>query len=208
MTARPSAFLRPAAAAALAFALAGCISVLPKEKPAQLYRFAAAPPVEAAKGGDPNAERIGVFRVTSQFQRESAGDRILTLTGSKAAYIARARWVAPADVLFDEAVTSAYEGASARARLIARGEPAKADYALRLDVRNFETRYDGSRPTVLVRVHAVLLRAQDRKPVAEQAFEAEAAADDNRIGPIVEAYDKALGQVLKDLVAWTDVSLP
>jgi cholesterol transport system auxiliary component len=206
MNRRAAALLRLAAAAALVLGLSGCISLLPNEKPVPLYRFGVgiAPPAKAL----PGAERIGVARVPGQFQREASGDRMLTITGSKAAYIAGARWVAPAEALFDEALLSAFESGSGRVRLIPRGEPAKAAYVMRVDVRNFETHYNGGQPTVLVRVRAVLLRPQDRSAVSEQIFEAEAPASENRLHAIVAAYNQAVGQVLTDVVAWVDVTLP
>jgi len=37
---------------------------------------------------------VSVFRATSLFQREAAGDRILAITGDQASYIAESRWVA------------------------------------------------------------------------------------------------------------------
>jgi cholesterol transport system auxiliary component len=91
-------------------------------------------------------------------------------------------------------------------RLISRGEPATAAYILRLDVRNFEARYDHgpkAAPTVLVRVRAAMTRGTD-KQVAEKIFEASVPASDNRVSAIVPAYDKAVAQVLKQIVAWTD----
>ena len=203
MTARVPAPFRLAAAAALALSLGGCISLLPKSKPAQLYRFGA-PAAAAAVRTDP----VGVLRARGLFQQESSSDRLLTLTGAKAAYIAQARWVAPAAVLFDEAVANAFDSAAGRVRLVSRGEGLPSDYALRLDVRNFETHYDNGRsPSVLIRVRAVLTREQNRAQVAEQIFEARVPAGENRVTAIVAAYDKALAQVLNAVVAWTNSSL-
>jgi cholesterol transport system auxiliary component len=208
MTTRPT--LRPlltlAAAGVAALALSGCISVLPKSNPAQLYRLAGAPAAASAPApAAAPAATVGVYLGNGQFQRESAADRILTVTGERAAYIADARWIAPAEVLFDEAVVNAFEAAGGRVRLISRGEPARSDYALRLDVRNFETDYGaGGAPVVLIRVRAVITRDQTRGPVAEQLFEARVPASQNRVGAIVSAYDQALGKVLGDVVGWAN----
>lgn len=194
---------RLAAAAALALSLGGCISLLPKAKEAHLYRFGqplAAEAMTAPQG------RIGVFRTNATFQRESAGDRLLTITNGQVAYIAETRWVAPAAVLWDEAVLAAFDADPGPVRLISRGEPAAADYVLRLDVRNFEARYERgpkAGPTIVLRVRAAMTRATDRGVVAEQVFETRVNAADNRVGAIVPAYDRAVGEVLKDVVAWT-----
>jgi cholesterol transport system auxiliary component len=202
MSPRPSALLRLAAVALLAAGLSGCISLLPKSKPAQLYRFG------LAAGEAPASPRaIGVYRANGAFQRESAGDRILTITGERAAYIAQARWVAPAEVLFDEALATAFDTGGGRVRLVTRGEPARSDYALRVDVRDFETRYDGATPRVVIRLRALLTRDQNRAVVGEQIFEATVPASENRVSAIVAAYDKALQAVLGQLVGWTNATV-
>lgn len=200
---RAPALARLLAIGACALALSGCISLLPKTKPAQLYRFGDTPATAAATTAPPQI--IGVYRANGVFQTESAGDRILTLSAGKVAYIARARWVAPASVLFDHAVLEAFDAMGGPVRLISRGEQGKADYALRLDVRTFETRYDAgprSAPTVVVRVRAALSKA-DRSNAGEQIFDANVKASDNRVSAIVSAYDQALAQVLGKLTAWT-----
>jgi cholesterol transport system auxiliary component len=202
---RPAAPLKLAATCLLALTLSGCITLLPKSKPAQLYRFG----VPTAAAGAPSApgETIRVFLANGGFQREAAGERLLTITGERAAYIADARWVAPAEVLFDEAVANAFEAQPGRVRLVSRGGPGRAEAALRLDVRDFEARYgEGPAPVVHVRLRAVLVRSDDRTQAAEQVFEADAPASQNRVTAIVAAYDQALAKVLGEVVAWTNSS--
>jgi cholesterol transport system auxiliary component len=206
----PTTLLRLAAVGACALMLSGCISLLPKSKPAQLYRFGQVRAPAAAASTAPSAATVGVFRASGVFQQESSGDRILTVTGEHAAYIAQTRWVAPASVLFDAAVLNAFDAHSGHARLVSRGETAQSDYALRIDVRDFETRYESgakAAPTVVVRLRAVLTRSQNNAVVGEQIFEARVPAGNNRVEAIVGAYDKALTEVLGKLVAWTDGSL-
>lgn len=202
---RPAALLRLAAAAGCALALSGCISLLPKTKPATLYRFGQTPAASTAP--TPANRTVGVFRAVGLFQREAASDRLLTVTGSQTAYIAAARWVAPAQNLFDEAVLRAFDDAPGQVRLVSRGEQVRSAYALRLDVRNFEAHYDNgpeAAPAVLVRVRALLTRNQDSAVMGEQIFEARIPASENRVSAIVAAYDQALTQVLGQLVAWTN----
>ena len=54
--------LRAAAAVGLAIALSGCITVFPKTKPAQLYRFDGADEAPVAPS-DAATNRIGIARV-------------------------------------------------------------------------------------------------------------------------------------------------
>jgi cholesterol transport system auxiliary component len=193
------------AAPTLALALSGCISVLPKSKPDQLYSFGAgsgnAPTAMAAPG-----TAAGVLLAVVDFPRASTGDGILTVTGSQNAYVADSRWVGPAAVLFREAVGRAFDGQSQRSRLLARGETGRDELILRLDVRNFEATYPngpGSIPTVVVSFRARLSRP-DGTAVDDKVFDARKQAGDNRVGPIVAAFDQATAETLKALVAWTD----
>lgn len=199
------ALLRIAAVACLGLALSGCISLFPKSKPAQLYRFGQTATAEAPATSP--ARTVSVLRANAFFPREAAGDRILTVTGGKTAYIADARWVAPAQVLFDEAVLRTFDRAAGHVRLLSRGEPGTPTYQLRLDVRTFETRYDAGpegAPTVVIELRGALTRSQDTSLVDAKPFTASVRAGDNRVGAIVEAYDQALADVLGKAAAWTD----
>ena len=191
------------ATCALALSLSACISLLPKTKPAHLYRFGQPTGSEAVTA---TPGQIGVFRTNASFQRESAGDRLLTISSDgKVQYVAETRWVAPASALWDEAVLAAFDADPGPVRLVSRGEPASAQYILRLDVRNFEARYDNgpkAAPTVIVRVRAALSRG-DRAAVGEKIFEKQVAAADNKVSAIVPAYDRAVAEVLKEVVDWT-----
>jgi cholesterol transport system auxiliary component len=190
---------------ALAALLSACVSVLPKSDPVQLYSFSgslATPPPQAAAQGKP----FDVMKGMGSFSRPASGDRILTTDGAKVAYIAKARWAAPAVVLFDQALSNAFDDSGGPARLLSRGQVGRALYVLRLDVRNFEARYENgpnAAPVVLIRVRASLT-GDDQAVVGDKMFEVRTPAADNRIGPIAEAFDKAVSQFMGELVAWTN----
>lgn len=203
----PAPLFRMAAVAACAALLSGCISLLPKSEPVQLYRFDAAAPATRAAPAD--GQRVGVLKLNTSFSRAVGGDRILGVTGSEAAFLADSRWAGPASVLFDEAVARVFDGEGGVARLITRGEAGKAAFVLRLDVRDFAAVYlDGPKaaPTVVVRVRAVLIRSGDRSLAGEKMFEARVRASENRVGAIVEAFNEGVGKTLTELVGWTDAT--
>ncbi|THD66895.1 ABC-type transport auxiliary lipoprotein family protein [Phenylobacterium sp.] len=183
-----------------AVALAGCFSLLPKSKVSQMYRFGPLPAVSAGS----TAGSVAVFRTNGDFEEQAADDRLLTINGGHAAYIAESRWVAPASVLFDQAVANAFDASPVR--LIDRGQQGHAAYALRIDVRSFEARYDAGpkeAPTIVVHIHAALTKA-DQSNVGEQDFEARVPAGDDRVSAIVAAFDKATKDVVGKLVGWTE----
>jgi len=200
-----SVALRAAFAVACALALGGCISLLPKSDPVQLYRFEGVT-AEAAAPSIAAAPQVAIFKAPSNFLRSASGDRILTIAGGHAAYVADARWVSPAAVLFDEALMRAFDRGGGAVRLVSRGEPARTQYSIRLDVRDFHALYDQGQkaaPEVVVTVRASLIRGADQSLAGQRILEARVRAGDNRVGAIVAAFDSAVGQVLADLVAWT-----
>jgi cholesterol transport system auxiliary component len=197
-----------AAAPALAASLAGCVSLLPKSDPEQLYSFGhateAAP--AATPAAAPAAPQVGVLLAAVNFPRAATGDQILTMTGSQSAYIANSRWVGPASVLFREAVERRFEADSRDTRLLRRGELGQARMIMRVNVRDFEALYPNGPetvPTIAVSLTARLTRA-DGTPLVERSFDLRRPAADNRVGAIVDAFDAAVDEVLGELVAWTD----
>lgn len=185
--------------------LTSCISLFPKAEPAQLYRFGTtAPQVQVTPSKEPG---FGVLLSDTGFDRAAASDRILTVTGTQAAYIKGARWVTSAVDLFDSALQQAFDADQGPARLVARGDIAKPDYVLKLDVRTFEARYKNGQstaPTIVVVVHATLNSTSDQTIVDERNFNASIVASDNRVGAIVQAFDQAIAQILDSLVVWVN----
>jgi cholesterol transport system auxiliary component len=183
--------------------LAGCVSVLPKTKPAQLYSF-----VRTEKPSAPDAVEAkaptGLLLGGLTFPRAASSDGILTRTGAEAAYIGGARWVGPASLLFREATDNTFDR-SGSLRLLSRGEVGKASAILRLEVRDFEARYSdpGAPPTAVVSVDARLSGAAGVY-IGARRFEAATRASDNRVGPIVEAMAASTDKVLSDAAAWIE----
>ena len=205
--ARPArAFVRALAPLALAMlTLGGCISLFPKTKPSQLYSFGASAPTSAPS--IPATGRVAVRLAPIGFPIQAASDRILTIDGERAAYVSGGRWLTAAANLFETAVIQTFDNRGGAARLVARGELAPAAYILKLDVRRFEARYDqgsAAAPTVLVEVYAALDNPTDATQDRETIFVERVPASDNRMGPIVAAYDQAVGKACVDLVDWVN----
>ena len=200
----PSPLIRRAglpAVLALGLGLSGCISLFPSAKPVQLYRFAETAPAPATPA--PGGMIIGKGPIS--FPSDAGGDRLLTVSGNQAAFIADARWIEPASLMFEEAVTAAFDQPGSP-RLAVRGETFGARASLRLQVRRFEVDYDkgsGAAPSVEIAVNAVLIRSADQSLAGEKLFVVRAPADDNRVGAIVAAYDQAVVQATGLVRDWT-----
>jgi len=202
-------FKSPSAALAVLVAgllLAGCVSLVPKSAPVQLYRLSQPAPPPAA----PAPPGLSLARTAVSFPGDAASDRLLAFNGPEAAFIAGGRWIEPASVMFDQSVTDAFDQPGAP-HLIGAGEGASSSATLRLAVRRFDANYDhgmGAAPTVEVTVDAALIRSGDRVVVAEKLFEIRQPASENRIGAIVEAYNVAVAEALGAVRDWSAVNAP
>lgn len=192
-----------AIAALAALSLSGC-ALLSSPDPVQLYRF-----------GDPAgtattavASPVQVKLRALEMPQASQGDRLLGVTGSEAAYIAGARWVSPALMLYSDALEASFASQARNVRLIGRRELTPTTRLLDVDVRAFEARYAyvGGAPTVVITARARLLRFPERTVVSEQTFTVSQPAGENRVSSIVDAYDVATRDLNTQIVAWTDAN--
>ena len=197
------ALSRTAVIATAVVALGGC-SLLASPEPVQLYRFGGA--YEGAGSRETPAAQVQVAMRRPEFPQAAGEDRILGVTGTEAAYIKGARWVSPADVLFSDALESAFATQATRVRLIGPRELTRSPNALDIDVRTFEARYaaPGAVPTVVIVARARLLDAQARTVSAERVFSVEQPATENRVGAIVAAFETATRDINTQIVTWTD----
>lgn len=188
---------RAAGIAAIAVALSGCITLFPEAEPAKLYRFEIAAPSEVA------AKTFTVTRGPIAFDRAAASDGLVAVTGDTVQYIDGARWVAPAQQLFEEELVRAFQAGPAR--LIGRGEVGKSDWLMRLDVQRFEANYrngpEGA-PVVVVEIKVALTRNVRDGDTFETVLKTEVQANDNRVSAIVPAFNSALTKSLTDLNSW------
>ncbi len=200
--------LKIAAVAVAALSLSGCINVLPKTKPVQLYRFGYAP---ASLGKDAAAPAAGTVLTPVNlgeidFPQESMGDRITTTEANEVTYVAGSRWAAPAKQLFTEAVREGFSRSATSVRLDPRG-PVATQYRLDLSVHRFESAYARGKPTVSVAMDARVIRLSDRAVVGQRYVTAEVAVRRNDMSMMAEAYDEATSKAVAELVGFTQETI-
>jgi ABC-type uncharacterized transport system auxiliary subunit len=194
-----------AAVASCAIPVGGCITVFPKSPEASLYRF------DAELPHPENRERLPEFTTVAldeqSFRSEEAGDRLAIVEGGQLSYVADARWAAPAELLFADAVLETFDARAEQTRLVRRGGMAASAYRLGLQVDRFEAvrpAANDAPPTVVVRFHAFLIRTKDSALIGERTFEGSMPAKANRLAAIVPAYDAAVSTTLETLTTWVD----
>ena len=183
-------------AAMLLAALSGC-ALLGGGKPAALYSFGTAPASAAAS--IPAARPVTILYPGATFARQSGGTRILTENGNQAAYVAEAKWVAPAAELFDAAAIRRLESAVPSLQVIRAGARAQPEYLLAIDVQRFAAVYSGvpdAPPVAVIQARAKLVRVADRAIVGDWPIEASMPAAENRVTSIVAALDGSTAAVV------------
>jgi cholesterol transport system auxiliary component len=199
-----------AALSGLALMLSGCGSLLGGGRPAELYRFGSQPAGQA-QGVEASAARpVTILYVGANFESVADTDRILTVTGSQAAYVAGARWIAPASDLFDGAIRQAFDHRTTAARIVRLRSVPLPDYALGIDVRRFEADYVGGAaapPQIVIETRVRLMRWADRVVIAEWPVESREAAQENRIATIVDAFDRGTSTVVARIADLTQETL-
>lgn len=211
--------LKIGAAGAAALALSGC-ALLSTPDPVQLYRFGAVMDAPSQAGQTPAPLLVSLRRI--EFPQASRDDRILGVTGTQTAYIGGARWVSPAETLFDDSLQAAFAARPDQVRVLDRREPGTTPLVLRVVISSFEARYlngQQAAPTVVVTARAQLrstperqrgagpIRPEDGRTV-ERVFTVSQPAAENRVSAIVEAFDIATRDINTQVVDWTIQSAP
>jgi cholesterol transport system auxiliary component len=197
--------LAMAAAALCTVHLGGCVTVFPKSPQVTLYRLEAGPPLERSPTGPSEVTTVALDEQT--FPSEEAGDRLVVVRSGRLFYMADARWAAPAEIMFTDALIEAFDAHGGGSRLMRRQGVASCSFRLGLEVDRFEVvgaPAGATPPKVIVSFHAVLVRARDGALLAEKTFEGSAVSEADTLSGIIPAYDQAFSRVAADLIYWVD----
>jgi cholesterol transport system auxiliary component len=123
-------------------------------------------------------------------------------------YFGDAAWPERAPLMVQTLILESFENTG---RILAIGRDSvglRADYVLKPELRRFQAVYDGQvAPTVWVRIGARVVKTPEGRIVGQEMFESKVPATENRMDAIVDAFDEALGAVMKRMVTWT-LSMP
>jgi cholesterol transport system auxiliary component len=122
-------------------------------------------------------------------------------------YYARAQWSDRAPQMIQTLMIESFENSG---RIVAVGRDSvglRADFVLKTELREFQIEYfDGGLPRGHVAMAARLVQQPRRAIIGSTAFEARVPAKEDSIPSVIEAFDEALGKVLRRLVEWTLVT--
>ncbi|MGB5985461.1 MAG: ABC-type transport auxiliary lipoprotein family protein [Desulfobacterales bacterium] len=192
-----------ALASTLAGLLLGCGEILPRPGPAPelfvLSPKSTFPPelpridaqlviAEPTSGGALNTDRI-----------------VLKPSPRQIKYVAGVRWVTLAPKMIQTLLVESFENSG---KIVAVGRQAvtlQSDYLLISELREFQAEFteDQALPEVVVALSVRIIRQPAARIVNAHTFRAVVTAGDGDMEAIVQAFDSALGKVLKQMVIWT-----
>jgi cholesterol transport system auxiliary component len=190
------------AVAALALVLAGCSGVLPGSgEPARMYTLT------PKTTFSPDLPRV-TWQLTIDRPISEAGldtTRIaLRHSPVTLEYFARAEWVDRAPIIVQKLLVESFEATGKIVAVARQSVSLRSDYNLLCELREFQAEYEGNGPpSVRVRLNVKLVKMPERIIVGSYSAEFVEKSTSLELERTVEAWDVALGKVLKRVVEWT-----
>lgn len=123
-------------------------------------------------------------------------------------YLRGARWVDRAPVIIQALLIESYEN-SGKVDAVGRSAVSlRADYLVVTDLREFQAQVppetlEDNRLQVLVRLNFKLVNADLDRIIGSRSFEERVEAESDNADDIAQAFDEALGDVMRDAVEWS-----
>jgi len=192
----------------LTLALAGCSGgLLPSPPPPpNLYRLS---PAQSAPADDSMiAAQILVGGIAAPGALDTA--RIaLSPSATRLEYYADAEWTDRAPALVENLLLDTLAHTGRFSRIARRSLALHADYVVLGTLDHFEADYSaGTPPQIRVTIDLRLLRMPDGDILAQRQFAAVVPAAQNTVPAVVDAFDAASHQALRNAPAWIAGSLP
>ena len=123
-------------------------------------------------------------------------------------YVAGSRWTNRAPKMVQTLLVESFENSG---KIVAVGRQAiglRSDYNLKTELREFQAEYYNGEKIGLVRVrlNAKLIKQPEQEIIASENFERVVRTETQGMQAIVQAFDEALGGVIKKLVEWALVT--
>jgi cholesterol transport system auxiliary component len=191
-------------------AQAGCLSGgFHSNQPTQqeyLLRWAGAPAATAASPPDATSalavdRTLEVLLPTSSPGLEGDGIAVLR-AGERLDYYSGARWAAPAPQMLQGLAVEALRSGGRFSWVEGDGAPFAADWVLEVELAHFEAQYDDAGPpTVKIGLVCTLGQRGARRAVATFAVQAQAVASADRMGAVVDAFQRATSGALNQVAS-------
>ena len=194
------------AALAAILLLGGCELIKAAEEPTDLYT------VTPKSTFDPDMPAV-FWQLSVEIPVASAnlntGRIAIAQSPTSSDYYSKTAWTDRAPLMVQTRIVDSFENSRKIVAVARESIGLRANYVLQPDLRNFEAMYFyGGNPIAHVRIVARMVRMPDRQIIGAATFERCVRARADKVPKVVDAFDQALGSVLKRLVAWTLSAAP
>ena len=182
------------------FTLISSCSILPKPEPFEVYRLPSAQSASASHGTPQRwSLRLSKFQSSEALNSPSIavipqGDVISHYKGS--------RWSDPAPVLVRNRLLEGFQH-DGRVPLLSTDDSIfQTDLELGGSLQSFQTEYQGTNASAVVRLDALLVRSYDQRILASRRFEVRQPLSDVQVPAVVAGFGQASDQLTVQVVSW------
>jgi len=186
---------------ALAALLSGCELIKAAEEPTDLYTVT---PKSTFEPNMPDVYWQLAVETPVSSSNLNTGRIAIAMSPTSSDYYSKTAWTDRAPLMVQTRIVDSFENSRKIVAVARESIALRANYVLQPDLRNFEAMYFyGGPPIVKVKLVVKLVRMPDRQIIGVASFERCVRARADKVQKVVDAFDQALGSVMKQLVNWT-----
>jgi cholesterol transport system auxiliary component len=195
---------RPVFVLGISLFASACSGFRSGEAPTVTYNLRAAAAAPAGAPAAPGRLQAFSLRVLAPVAGPGLESDAILLTAAdrRLEHFAASRWAAPAPTMLGSLVAETLRNRGLLAAVHDDAAPFPSDYLLRVTIRRFDADYAGGTsapPAVTVVLECSLGTRADRKLLTTFVAQAAVRADDNRMGAVVAAFERATQDALGKL---------
>ena len=182
------------------FALTGACSILPKAPPADVYRL---PSAQAGAAAQAQAQPWSLRLAKPQASDALNSTKIAVIPqGDVLSSYKASRWSDPAPVLLRNRLLDAFARDGRVPLLSIDDSNLQADFELGGVLQAFQTEYQGTAASVVIRLDALLVGGKDQRILAIRRFEGRQRLSDVQVPAVVGGFGQASDKLTAQVVAW------
>lgn len=176
-------------------------SILPKSEPSDVYRLPASQGSVAASHGAPQRWSLRLTKPQASQALNSPNIAVIPQGDLLSSYKA-SRWSDPAPVLLRNRLLDGFQRDGRVPLLSTDDSNFQADLELGGNLQAFQTEYQGTAASVVVRLDALLVRGYDQRILASRRFEVRQPLSDVQVPAVVAGFGQASDQLTAQVVSW------
>ena len=182
------------------FTLISSCSILPKPEPFEVYRLPSAQSALASHG-TPQRWSLRLSKFQSSEALNSPNIAVIP-QGDVISHYKGSRWSDPAPVLVRNRLLEGFQH-DGRVPLLSTDDSIfQTDLELGGSLQAFQTEYQGTNASAVVRLDALLVRSYDQRILASRRFEVRQPLSEVQVPAVVAGFGQASDQLTVQVVSW------